>query len=299
MDHKAFLKSLTPDQRTTLTRQNNAPALIHLSLHWGLILLFGLYIGLQQPYWGILLIPQGILISFCFCILHETIHDTPFQSDWLNSAVGRVCSLLICLPLTWFRYFHLAHHKYTNDADHDPELNMGKPETGAQYLWYASAIPLWRGNIGKTIKNATRQNNDPYVPQKAKPRIRTEARVMLIVYSMCLCLIVLGNFWIIWCWLLPIILGQPFLRLYLLAEHGRCPMVANMFENTRTTFTNRIVRFLAWNMPYHAEHHAYPTVPFHKLPMLHDLVRDELKVTSNGYVEFQKSYIETLAGHPD
>jgi fatty acid desaturase len=116
---------------------------------------------------------------------------------------------------------------------------------------------------------------------------------------MCLCLIVLGNFWIIWCWLLPIILGQPFLRLNLLAEHGRCPMVANMFENTRTTFTNRIVRFLAWNMPYHAEHHAYPTVPFHKLPMLHDLVRDELKVTSNGYVEFQKSYIETLTAKPD
>ena len=62
------------------------------------------------------------------------------------------------------------------------------------------------------------------------------------------------------------LLGQPFLRAYLLAEHARCPHVANMLENTRTTFTTALVRLIAWNMPFHAEHHAYPAVPFHKLP---------------------------------
>ena len=95
-------------------------------------------------------------------------------------------------------------------------------------------------------------------------------------------------------WLLPLVLGQPFLRLYLLAEHGRCPMVANMFENTRTTFTNRIVRFLAWNMPYHAEHHAMPMVPFHALPALHAEVQTHLKSVSHGYVEFTADYARDL-----
>ena len=294
MDHKAFLSSLSSEQRTTLTRRSNTPALRHLMLHWGLIFLASLYIGFQLPLWGILILPQGVLLSFVFTTLHETVHATPFKSNWLNTYVGRVCSIIIFLPMTWFRYFHLAHHKYTHQPGKDPELNTPKPETVLQYLWYASAIPLWRGNIGKIIKNAIRANNDPYVPQKAKPKLRSEARIMLAIYASALLLVMMGQVWLIWCWLLPLVLGQPFLRLYLLAEHGRCPMVANMFENTRTTFTTRIVRFLAWNMPYHAEHHTYPAVPFHKLPDLHRLADEHLKSTSNGYIEFHEDYLQKL-----
>jgi fatty acid desaturase len=296
MTHTDFLKSLTPGQRAKLIEQSNAPALIHLVLHWGMIIVFGLYIGFELPFWGILILPQGILIAFCFCLLHETVHGTPFKSNRLNTIIGTVCSYMIFLPRTWFRYFHMAHHKYTNDAENDPELNMAKPETLRQYLWYASAIPLWRGNIGKIFKNAIRRNNDPYVPPKAKPKLRTEARLMLATYLIFLILLGFGQFWLLRSWLIPLVLGQPFLRLYLLAEHGRCKLVANMFENTRTTFTSRIIRFLAWNMPYHTEHHVFPTVPFHKLPLLHQIMADKLCNTSDGYMEFHREYIETLNG---
>jgi len=99
---------------------------------------------------------------------------------------------------------------------------------------------------------------------------------------------------LLYVWIVPAVLGQPFLRLYLLAEHGRCPFVANMLENTRTTFTNWFVRKLAWNMPFHAEHHAYPGVPFHQLPAFHVLIERHLKVTEAGYVRFHEKYIGTL-----
>ena len=69
--------------------------------------------------------------------------------------------------------------------------------------------------------------------------------------------------------MVPVVLGQPMLRLYLLAEHTGCPMVPEMLENSRTVHTNAVVRFLAWNMPYHAEHHAYAAIPFHALPRTH------------------------------
>jgi fatty acid desaturase len=65
-----------------------------------------------------------------------------------------------------------------------------------------------------------------------------------------------------------------------------------MFENTRTTFTTRAVRWLAWNMPYHVEHHVWPAVPFHRLPEVHRLMRDELRVTAEGYAAFTKGYLE-------
>jgi len=79
-----------------------------------------------------------------------------------------------------------------------------------------------------------------------------------------------------------------------MAEHGRCPPVANMFENTRTTFTNSLVRRIAWNMPYHAEHHTIPTVPFHNLPRLHELANSHLRKTSQGYHEFHRDNLTEL-----
>ncbi|MEZ5791887.1 MAG: fatty acid desaturase [Nitratireductor sp.] len=79
-----------------------------------------------------------------------------------------------------------------------------------------------------------------------------------------------------------------------MAEHGRCPLVANMFENTRTTFTNRFILWLAWNMPFHAEHHAWPMVPFHPVPQLHKLAKDHLRVTENGYAAFTGKYVAGL-----
>ena len=116
---------------------------------------------------------------------------------------------------------------------------------------------------------------------------------MTLIYAGALVFTLFVSPILIWVWLVPLAFGFPALRLYLLAEHGRCPFVSNMLENTRTTYTNRIVRFLAWNMPYHAEHHALPSVPFHKLPELNALLGAHLQSTSNGYVEFQR---ETVAG---
>ncbi|MEP3331345.1 fatty acid desaturase [Sedimentitalea sp.] len=51
---------------------------------------------------------------------------------------------------------------------------------------------------------------------------------------------------------------------------------------------------LAWNMPYHAEHHSFPSVPFHRLPALHQFTREHLKSTSDGYAEFTRDYVQVL-----
>ena len=77
----------------------------------------------------------------------------------------------------------------------------------------------------------------------------------------------------------------------MLAEHGDLPFVADMFQNTRTTFTSALLRRLAWNMPYHVEHHVLPAVPFHNLPQAHDLMKSHLQATANGYTAFTRDYL--------
>ncbi|NBE08662.1 fatty acid desaturase [Paragemmobacter ruber] len=290
MDHKTWLAALPAEAKAQLSARSDAAGLRHLALHLGAILALGGIIAAGVLGWWLLLPVQGVLIVFLFTLEHEATHQTPFARIWLNEAAGHLCGFLLVLPFLWFRYFHLAHHRWTNIEGRDPELDGAKPETRAAWLWHVSGLPYWMSQARLVIGLALGRVRAPYLPEGALPRITREARVLLAGYA----LVLLSFFWttlLLWIWVIPALLGQPFLRLYLLAEHGDCPRVADMFLNTRTTFTNRIVRFVAWNMPYHVEHHVAPTVPFHHLPALHALMRDRLAVTAEGYRAFTRDYL--------
>ncbi|MEX0971026.1 MAG: fatty acid desaturase [Paracoccaceae bacterium] len=290
MDHTAFIKTLAPETRAALNQPSDAAGLRHLALHLGLIVATGSAIALRIPLWGLLLPVQGVLLVFLFTLEHECTHNTPFRSRWLNSVVGHGTGFILLLPFIWFRYFHLAHHKFTNDPANDPELAHPPITNRAHWLRHVSGLPYWLGQIKLIMRLAQGRAAAPYLPDRAKTRLQREALIMLAFYALALASLIVSPL-LFWVWILPALLGQPALRLYLLAEHGDCPQVANMLENTRTTFTTRIMRFLAWNMPYHAEHHTLPQVPFHRLPDLHEHMRQHLACTANGYAAFTRTYL--------
>ncbi|MBD3663421.1 fatty acid desaturase [Sulfitobacter aestuariivivens] len=294
MDHTAFIASLSPQDKTALHARSDQRGLRHLAGHLGVLIAMALYVGLQLPLWPLMLLPYGITLMFLFTLSHECTHATPFAHPRLNDIVGHAVSLPLLLPFTWFRYFHLAHHKYTNDPDRDPELaGGGRPQTWRAYLIYLSGWGYWSANARTLWQHALGRVTAPYLPVRKHPAIIREARILLACYAL-LALSLFISPLALTLLVLPALIGQPFLRLYLLAEHGHCPPVANMLENTRTTLTNRIVRFLAWNMPYHAEHHAMPMVPFHALPDLHERVQAHLKSVSDGYASFTRDYAREL-----
>jgi fatty acid desaturase len=295
MDHREIVTSLSQAERDHLTAKSDWPGLPLLALHLGSILVLGTLIAIKAPFWPLLMIPQGILIVFLFTLLHETIHQTAFRTAWLNEATARVASFMLALPADWFRYFHFAHHRFTQDPEKDPELAFAKPATPWEYVRHVSGLPVWWGHLKTLAINATGRCCDGYVPPKGRGKVRMEARLMIALYAGIIALSVyFESPALLFAWILPALIGQPFLRLYLLAEHGRCPYVANMLENSRTTLTNFLVRKLAWNMPYHAEHHTYPGVPFHQLPAFHALIENDLKQVETGYVHFHSKYLSAL-----
>ncbi len=296
INHKEFVATLTDEQKQRLLARSDVKGLQHLAGHWGLILIAGAYIAFKAPLWQAVLLIQGILTIFTFTVMHECIHWTAFRSKWLNSLVANISGFLIFLPPTNFRYFHYAHHRHTHDPDNDPELTKAKPKTPWEYLVYVSGIPEWIYRFRGLFKNAIYPNKDAFVPAGGKKQIMREARIFLLAYMFVLLIyLVMQSTLLIWIWLIPLLLGQPFMRMYLLTEHTRCPHVTNMFENTRTTFTNSVVRFITWNMPYHAEHHTLPTVPFHQLSAFHQLTKDYLVVTQQGYTRYHRDYLKAAA----
>jgi len=300
-DHRAFLSALPADTRAALCRTADGPALRRAAVHLGLILALGWAIAAGASFWPLLLLPQGVLIVFLFTALHEAIHRTAFATRWLNDALAWIAGAALLIGPDWFRAFHFAHHRHTQDAQHDPELaGGGKPDTWPAFLWHLTGLPVWWGSARVLWRNATGAAPEAFVPPRALPRIRAEARGLLALYALLAAgSLAAGSGLLLWLWIVPALLGQPVLRLYLLAEHGRCPMVADMFANSRTTFTTATVRWIAWNMPYHAEHHAFPAVPFHRLPELHRLTRPHLKTTESGYARFAARYAAALPLEPE
>ena len=294
MDHVALISSLPTKEKAHLLERSDAAGLRQLALHVGALTVTGAGIASSIPGWPVLVVLHGVLLCFLFTLAHECTHQTPFRTHWVNEAVGLISSGLIGMSFTWFRYFHLAHHKYTNDPDRDPELAGGpRPEKWGRFWIYLSGWYYWSGCARTLFALASGHGAAEYLPARKLPQMQREARILLALYGLA-ALSLLVSPLAFWLWLLPLAIGQPALRLYLLAEHGKCPPVSDMLENSRTTFTNRLVRALAWNMPYHAEHHAYPNVPFYRLPDLHAHAAAHLKSTSNGYTGFAREYARNL-----
>lgn len=275
--------NLDKPQWRGLVGRSNGPALRRIALHGGLILVLGAMIHSKVALWPVLLLPQGLLLIFLFAPLHECIHSTAFKSQWCNDLLAHIFGWLVMLPPTWFRHFHLTHHRLTNDAERDPELATAKPGNRRDYVLHMTGLPLWWSQMSLLLRNALGRNRDSFIPQKAHRRVTVEAAWFIALYAMAYQ--IFGEH-LLWVWVVPALIGQPFLRGFLLAEHMGCPKVANMFANSRTTMTSAALRFLAWNMSYHAEHHIQPAIPFHRLPAFHAHTRPGLKVVQDGYVQW-------------
>ena len=263
---------LPHDALADLTERSDRKGLAHLALHLLAIAATGtLYAGAFGSAW---MLPAawlyGTCLVFLFAPLHETVHYTAFRSRRLNRAVSVACGWVLVLPPRRFRAFHLEHHRWTQDPERDPELAVPPPRTWGEYLWRISGLPYWRSQVRTLLGHAAGRVAEPYVARSERGSIVREARLYLASYAVLAALsVTAGNAAMLWLWVLPAVLGQPMLRLYLLAEHTGCPMVPDMLENSRTVQTTAAVRFLAWNMPYHAEHHAHAAIPFHALPRAH------------------------------
>jgi fatty acid desaturase len=290
----------TAIERDTLrdwSRRADAPGLRHAAGHLALLVATGALVWAVRGTWLIwpAMLVHGVVLVFLFAPLHECIHRTAFRSRVLNEAFGFVAGLLLLLPQEYFRAFHFAHHRFTQDPARDPELASPKPRSVRQWLWQASGLPYWIAEIRGILGHALGRTPEAfYANDRQRRAVILEARIALALYAA----VAILSVWTdstaaLVYWIVPVLLGQPALRLYLMAEHTLCPLSGDMLENTRTTYTNGLVRFLAWNMPYHAEHHAFPAVPFHRLPEVNRAIRLRLKSTAPGYWTVQRDILNS------
>ena len=280
-----------------LSRRSDARGLLQLGGH--LLLLAGTTalasLAEGGPWLAPALLVQGIAIVFLFCAAHEAIHRTAFRTRALNDAVAWICGLAILLPPAHFRAFHLAHHRHTQDPEKDPELAEPKPRSLGAYLLHLSGLAYWGGQITALLRHAGGRVQETYVRREDRAKVVQEARLFLAIYAG----IAGHSLWsgstlALMLWVVPVLLGQPALRAFLLAEHHGCPESGDMMLNSRTTESNAVLRRLAWNMPFHGAHHAYPALPFFALPAAQEILSARPLTRASGYLAFHR---EVIAGY--
>jgi len=279
-----------------LGQPDDARGLVRLAAHLALLAAATALVGLTRGslwVWPAML-AQGIVQVALFAPLHESVHRTCFRSRVLNDRVADLAGLIVVLPARWYRHFHMAHHRHTQRPGLDPEAPEAKATTLPAYLLHVSGLPYWWRSFRNMARHAAGGPLSPFVPAREAGAVRWEARAHLAIYAAALAAILAGYEAPLWHWLLPALLAQPLLRLYLLAEHVGCPADDDLLVATRTTYTAAPLRFLMWNMPFHAEHHAWPGVPWHALPRANLLAAPHLAETAPGYVAFHRRYLRAL-----
>ncbi|HEY6484545.1 MAG TPA: fatty acid desaturase [Steroidobacteraceae bacterium] len=271
-----------------LSVKSDLRGLVQLTSHLAALALTGSGLLLcWGTWWAVpLFLAHGILINFLYAGQHELSHWTVFRSQSLNELFGRMFGFVLFYPRDFDQVQHFAHHRFTQDWRRDGELARGPYRFGSYVLWMLGPS-YWYTRMRRILRFACGIITEPYLPKSRHPGLIREARWHLAGYAAIAALSFMFRSGLaIELWLLPMLVMKPVHQLQNTIEHLGLPHIDSITENTRSTRTNALMRWLAWNMQYHTAHHAFPGVPCYRLRRLHEEI-----FTSRGRTPPTMSYL--------
>jgi fatty acid desaturase len=250
-------------------------------------------VGIWWNVWWVWLIVwwfQGCIFGGFFNACHEGIHAYLGKSPLVNRLAGIFWSSPILLNFTLFKHFHLDHHRYVN-LQGDPE----SPRVFSNIWDYVQRltgtslyIPFWI----MTVRAAFGCFPGFIGSEKLRRDVHLDNIALLVWLLIIAIATVLWTDYTIRLYWIPLaVFFGPMEFLLGCIEHYGCDQEADVLCNTRSMTSNFLLRYILWNANYHAEHHAYPSVPSHNLPRLHLLVGDRFKFREQSYVLFHLKLI--------
>jgi len=291
--------ALPPELVRSLSQRSTWRGALQLAVHLGSLMLSGVALW---ALWGTLwMVPlwliTGVLWNYLYAAQHELSHGTVFRSRKANEWWGRVIGFTQLYPRDYDRHHHMRHHRHTGDPDHDAELAFRTPYTLASYMMYVLGPSYWWGRV-RAITAVALGRFDAYpMPPSASQRLALESRAHALLYgAIAVASVATGFIWIAALWLGPMLTTKWAHQLQNTVEHTGRPMVPDLLESTRTVKAPWLWRQLVWNMTYHTAHHSFPSVPFHRLPELHDhMLERGVTPSMSTYLGFQREVLARLA----
>ena len=267
------------------------------------------------PNWGKLLLCILALVILAgrqlalAIIMHDASHQSLFKTKWLNDiATDWLCARPIWNDLKKYRAHHLRHHSKTSTVD-DPDLSLvegfptSKKSLMRKFFRDVSGVTGLKFALGRVLMDVekmewTVSNDRRWISQEGRhwtdyPKtflknsggaIATNAALFSVLWAA-------GHPKLYALWVLAYLTPFPLLlRIRSMAEHAGMPTSHSALTNTRTTKAGYLARALVApiHVNYHKEHHLMATVPYFKLPKMHQMLLER------GHVPEPPTYWQVL-----
>lgn len=285
-----------------LLERRNGPALRDCFIWFSLIIGFGCLTVVLWPSWW------AVIPYLCYAALyasssdsrwHEASHGTAFKTDWMNNTLYEIASFMVMRESLVWRWSHTRHHSDTIIVGRDPEIAVPRPPDIKGLLLGFFSLGVYPVYFKKILLHSFGKmtaEEKTFIPEMEFPRIYLRARIYVAIYASVIALAVgLGS-------ILPVLFiggaqffGAWLMPIYGLTQHtGLAENVLDHRLNCRTIYMNLVNRFLYWNMNYHVEHHMFPLVPYHNLPKLHALLKEDMPAPYPNLTTAWKEIITTV-----
>jgi fatty acid desaturase len=273
--------------------------------------------------WGVIALAVGVgviwplLIPLCVMVIgtrqlglailmHEAAHGALSPNGRLNDVLGHwLCAVPVGASLDAYRPYHLAHHKYAQQAE-DPDLVLSAPfpvtrdSLRRKIIRDLTGQTFFKQRVLFALARSSSPKGGSANENVAQGAVVTGKSVLpfLAVNAALFAVMALAGVWWAWfaLWLLPLATWFPMVtRLRNIAEHacveGSSTDPFRAARTTRASWWERAFIAPYW-VNFHAEHHLFMHVPCWKLPALHRAVR----ATEPGQrMEVARGYVAVLA----
>jgi Na+-transporting NADH:ubiquinone oxidoreductase subunit F len=231
---------------------------------------------------------------------HETGHGTAFKTDWMNNALYEIASFMVMRESTVWRWSHIRHHSDTIIVGRDPEIAVPRPpdvKAIVKAFFNLGGYPKYFRHVLLHCIGRMSADEKTYIPEMEFPKIYRRARIYVGIYAAVVALSISSRS------ILPLLFigfnnlfGTWLMVVYGLTQHaGLAENVLDHRLNCRTVYMNPLHRYLYWNMNYHVEHHMFPLVPYHALPKLHAVVKDDCPTPYTSLLAAWREIVPTIA----
>jgi Na+-transporting NADH:ubiquinone oxidoreductase subunit F len=290
------------EEMVKLLERRDGPAIRDTLIWFALLGLFGtLGAMLWGSWWAIIPFAlYGVIYgSTSDSRWHESSHGTAFKTDWMNNALYEVASFMVMRESTLWRWSHTRHHSDTIIVGRDPEIQVPRPPEVKIFITRLFGLHGMKSYFRKVMLHTFgRMDTEEvsFVPESDYPAIFFKARIVVLIYAGVIGFSVhMGSILPLMFVGLPNIYGAWLMPIYGLTQH--CGLAENVLDhrmNCRTVHMNIINRYLYWNMNYHVEHHMFPLVPYHNLPRLHEIVKDDMPTPYSSILDAWREIIPAL-----
>jgi fatty acid desaturase len=208
---------------------------------------------------GVTIAVNAVVIFVMFSVVHEAMHYLISSKRWVNALVGRLAWVFVTPMFSFpaYRFIHIAHHKYVNDDEDDPDAYASRAATWQlPFRWPAAELFY-------AIYYIRRLGSRPRAEYVETAVLFTLSTAGLTIATFT------GNLWVLAAlFLIPQRIAITLLGWWFnwLPHHG-----LEVMKRSNRYCAARVRVGMEWlftpvmlSQNYHLVHHLHPSVPFYR-----------------------------------